>query len=86
MSKARLLPTMELGGVLEALTPMGEGAQAALAACIFLESRLRQTHCPKNRQFAVGYTVWFARQSWLFKDSLLEMNCTFLENPSFITD
>lgn len=77
---------MELGGAQEALTPVEEGAPGALAACIFLESRLRQTHSPKNRQFAVGYTVWFARQSWLFRGSLLGMNCTFLENPSFITD
>lgn len=65
---------------------MGEGARAALVACVFLESRLWQTQGPKNRQFAVGYMMWFARQSWLSRDSLLETNCTFLENPSFITD
>lgn len=38
MSKASVL--REFGGAQEALTLMGEGAQAALAACVFLESRL----------------------------------------------
>ena len=83
MSKASVL--REFGGAQKALTLMGEGAQAALAACVFLESRLSKPPAQRKGDALWGMPCGLSDSPGFSETLLLEMNRVILENPCFVT-